>query len=608
METIEIITIIDDPELHQEIKSILTRFISDGFTLVSFSSVQKAEQSMQSLMEEDLENFGILIFNYYPDRVLETKFENIYNQFLPYCKKIALLEKSYSNDILNFTDTITLDKFHFHPLDQQKLVSQIEQLIEKYLEQRILRRSLNDIRETYERMKVQLQTIKEANLKLDKKIMELSTLSEIGRNLMSTYNPEEIYRETVLTLMGQKGASTGILLLFNDEEEVFEVEFHRGYSSDNKNLDLAIKIDSPLMNSIFSSPKAQFIDTMDFPDHHLPELENILNLDVQIVIPLFSKGERKGIILLGSSIMGREYVEDDFEFFSVLANQTVFAIENAQLYAKLQSKIIELERANKELRQLDKMKSEFITIASHELRTPLTAIRGYAELLLSGKFDILSKTQHKAIEVMNKNIDRLIHISDDVVQLSKIDANRISLTLVPTAIEKIVRDTGDDLRPFAQSRNQSLHIEVEDNCPVILVDPELIHQAIAEIIKNAIRFTPDGGKIWVKASQVLAEDIEPEHLPSYHLGSFVQISVKDDGIGVPPNEYQHIFERFYEVQHSDFHHSGTFGFKSGGTGLGLAIVKGIIEKHGGKIWVKSDFENDSQGSEFTFIIPTPAFT
>jgi len=580
----------------------------DGVSHLSFSTPGDARQFLSTLDDDELENIAVFIFTYVPQADMESELEYISNHYIPFSRKVALLNSDHANKILLFNNLIALEKFLFFPVDEQILMNYTENLIEQYLENKILRRSLSDIRETYETMKTQFHTIQESNLRLDKKIMELSTLSEIGSDLMSTYDPDEIYRETVLTLMGQKGASS-VMLFHRDEDDNFlEVKFSRGIPKELNVNELKFHVDSPLINCLFKFPRAQFIDSIDFPPMCAREMEQLNSFGTQIVIPLINKSQRKGFILLGNRITNLSYSDDDFEFFSILANQMIFALENAQLYEKLEAKIEELEKANKELRFLDKMKSEFITIASHELRTPLTAVRGYAELLISGKFDSLSENQFKAISVMNKNVDRLIQISDDVVQLSKIDANRISINLIPTAVEKIVQTMVEESKLLAQSRNLSLHVEIAKECPVVLVDPKLIHQALSELIKNAIRFTPDGGNIWVVVRQITADDIQADFLPEHHFGSFLQVSVSDDGIGIPTDEHSHIFERFYEVQHSNFHHSGSFGFKSGGTGLGLSIVKGIVEKHGGKIWVESGDKYRSRGSNFTFIIPTPSFS
>lgn len=606
-ETIQLVNLINDVSFAEKISNIIAPISKDGIELYNFNSLPDLKQHFSKMDVEERDNVAVFYFNFSDDNnhlLLQELFEN----YISHARKIMFLHEKEALAAIQFANRSNIDKFIFFPVDEKLLLDSIEHLIEVFLEDQILRRSLNEIRQTYETMKIQFQEIQEANFRLDKKIMELNTLSEIGSYLMATYEEYEIFHETALAILGQKGASSVVVFLRNESENFMTMKFHKGIVLSEEQKSLKFPINESIFKHLSVENRSCFISEISIPDKLIQIREFISIFSFEILIPLISKEEIKGFILLGKKITDENYSKDDFEFFSVLANQLIFAIENAHLYEKLEAKIVELEKANKELRQLDRMKSEFITIASHELRTPLTAVRGYIELLLAGKFDDLSQTQFKALEVINKNIDRLIQISDDVVQLSKIDADRLSINLIPATIDKITKDIVEDSTPFAHLRQISLKMDVAKDCPVVLVDPLLIQQAISELIKNAIRFTQDGGNILVKIKPISANTIPSKFLPEHHFGKFLWLSVKDDGIGIPPEEYKHIFERFYEIQHSSYHHSGTYGFKSGGTGLGLAIVKGVVEKHGGSIWVTSGIERGNRGSIFSIILPIPNFT
>lgn len=608
MEEHKIIIIEEKDTLSGKLKITMQSLVRDGIRLQHFSNCDLLFKELPTWTTEEREAIAVVIFTYRSRPEVNEKLIKLFRKYIPFSTKIACLRKEDAFDILQVSNEIFIEKFIFYPIDSDAIKHYVETIFEKFLEHNILRRSLQEIRETYETMKEQLKTIKEANTKLDKKIMELSTLSEISSNFMSSYEEEKILRETVLTLMGQKGASFVILFLHNEEKNIFEPRYHRGVPDEFEIIKNTYPLQSSLIDSFFIDLKAVFLEDIPISQKCRTELEQLGEFDTQIVIPLLSKNQRKGFILLGTRITGMKYRDEDFEFFTVLSNQLVFALENAHLYEKLQLKISELEDANKELRKLDKMKSEFITIASHELRTPLTAVKGYAELLLSGKFGVVAPKQSKAIEIMNKNVDRLIRISDDVVQLSKIDADRISVNLIPTAIEKFILELVEEIRPFLQSRHQKIHLSIPKDCPVVLVDPNLFNQVISELVKNAIRFTDDNGNIWIEVNQVSIREIAPRLRPFHYFENYVKISVKDDGIGIPEDEYDRIFERFYEIQHSNYHHSGGFTYLSGGTGLGLSIAKGIIEKHGGAIWVTSGLSQGKAGSTFSFILPVPSFS
>lgn len=292
----------------------------------------------------------------------------------------------------------------------------------------------------------------------------------------------------------------------------------------------------------------------------------------------------------------------------------ILKLANDELDAALREKIIkaqELEKANKELQELDRMKSEFIAITSHELRTPLVSIKGYNELMLSGKFGPLTPKQKAGLEVSKRSIERLTNTVNDVLNIAQIDANK-RLRIEPVSIKDFVNEVVDELILGVEQRHQTLLLNIPDNLPVINFDREKMIQVLRNLVLNSIRFTPDGGEITISvefanlnAGEEFVKDqppsppgFKPQIIPTDN--RCIMFSVKDTGIGIPKDELGRIFQRFYEVQSYKHHKSGTFEFKSGGSGLGLSIAKGIVEQHGGRIWVESVLD---KGSTFYFTIP-----
>lgn len=251
-----------------------------------------------------------------------------------------------------------------------------------------------------------------------------------------------------------------------------------------------------------------------------------------------------------------------------------------------------LEKVQSDLERLDRSKSDFIAVAAHELRTPLTLIEGYTAMLrdqTSGKED------GEGIAVLLRGIDngieRLAEIINDMIDVSLIDTQMLSLNFQPTWINRLLNVLQHELEDQVEERK----IEVEINDfpgagEMIFADPERIHQVLRNVLNNAIKYTPDGGKVVVDGRL---------------LPGFVEVTVTDKGIGVDPDDQDRIFEKFGGLGDVSLHSSGKTKFKGGGPGLGLPIAKGILEAHGGTIWVESEGRDEEKlpGSIFHILLP-----
>ena len=261
-------------------------------------------------------------------------------------------------------------------------------------------------------------------------------------------------------------------------------------------------------------------------------------------------------------------------------------LEEKQRFVRLKDFADQLERANQELRRVDAMKSEFVSVASHELRTPLAAIKNAVQLMLSGKTGEINENQSKFLSMAERNINRLTNILNDLLSLSRIESGKIELNFENVELKKIIELTASSLRPQADVKSIQIEVGVPEQLPAVYGDPEKIEQILTNLIGNSIKFTAEGGKILITA----------KHLPKRKEGGYgdkVAVSVKDTGIGIPPEHLDAIFEKFHQVE-------GSLHRSVSGTGLGLAITKGLVEAHQGKIWVESEVE---KGSVFTFTLP-----
>jgi signal transduction histidine kinase len=250
----------------------------------------------------------------------------------------------------------------------------------------------------------------------------------------------------------------------------------------------------------------------------------------------------------------------------------------------------ELTQVQRKLERLDQSKSNFISVASHELRTPLTLIEGYASMLR----DIVAKDDDPQADMLLKGINigiqRLRQIIDDLIDVSKIDNDLLSLNMQPLTLGRLIGLLKLTLEPVVQERHLTLTLcDFSGSELWIYADSERLHQAFRNVLENAVKYTPDYGSIV----------IDGRTLPG-----FIEVTVADSGIGISAENQTLIFRKYSQAEPS-LHSSGKTKFKGGGPGLGLPITRGIIEAHGGTIWVESSGcdEIKCPGSTFHVLIP-----
>lgn len=251
--------------------------------------------------------------------------------------------------------------------------------------------------------------------------------------------------------------------------------------------------------------------------------------------------------------------------------------ETATLGGAFNEMAEELQRRAGERDQLDRMKDEFVLTASHELRSPLTSVQGFAELLLLER-EKLSPRQAETVEVILDNTRHLVRLLNDLLDLARSDAGRLTIKPVPTEAAGLIEDAVRTMRAQFDSRRQRLALEVEPGLPQVEADGDRIRQVMVNLLTNANEYCPEGAGIEVKVRRA---------------GADVEIDVIDDGPGIPAEQLEHIFERFSRGDAGETQ-------RVGGTGLGLAISKSLIELHGGTIEAESA---PGQGSTFRVHLP-----
>ena len=254
--------------------------------------------------------------------------------------------------------------------------------------------------------------------------------------------------------------------------------------------------------------------------------------------------------------------------------------ETATLGAAFNEMAADLQRRAGERDRLDRMKDEFVLTASHELRSPLTSVQGFAELLMLER-EQLSPSQAETVEIILDNTRHLVRLLNDLLDLARSDAGRLTIKPVPTDPAPLIAETVRTMRGQTEAAQQTLSEDVPEGLPTLLVDPDRMRQVLLNLLTNAHEYCPERASIRIAARAD---------------GANVEISVKDDGPGIPADQLEHIFERFTR---------GDAGLtqRVGGTGLGLAISRSLVELHGGSIGAESV---PGEGSTFSIVLPAEA--
>ncbi|NPV09742.1 MAG: response regulator [Anaerolineae bacterium] len=303
------------------------------------------------------------------------------------------------------------------------------------------------------------------------------------------------------------------------------------------------------------------------PETAVPEALRGVNGSSLLACNIHSKKGAIGVLVLKHDEPHRVFGEADREFLSVLCSQAGIAFENAALFE-------ELRHAYEDLKQLDYMKSEFISIAAHELRTPLAILMGYAGILEG----MVSPDQKPFAGIILRSAQRLRALLDEMLDLESLERGASLMRLEAINLAEVVEETVEALRPLADNRGHTIRVVLPEGGLRLTTDRDKLGMILTNLVSNAIKFTHSGGQIEIRATE---------------RSGFVQVDVEDNGIGIAPSEWERIFERFYQVEDS-------LTREHEGMGLGLSIAKGMVELLGGRIWLDSRV---GVGSTFSFSIP-----
>ena len=285
-------------------------------------------------------------------------------------------------------------------------------------------------------------------------------------------------------------------------------------------------------------------------------------------IPLSILGESIGVMGVITATTDHEITDNNIELLTGIGREITIAVRNAQLY--------EAASSAKALQELDNMRTEFLANVSHELRTPLAVIKGSANSLLQPDVIFDESTRQYFLQSIDKDADTLTRLVDDLLMMSRLEAEALEVKRKPYKITEVVESIKDRLDNLTVKHQ--LQINITDDIPSVNIDDLRIGQVLTNLVENAVKFSGDNTTILIEAKGN---------------GKEIIVSVDDEGSGIPPELHMKIFERFFQG-------NGRTTGRRKGTGLGLAICRGIVEAHGGKIWVESQ---PNKGARFNFSLP-----
>jgi len=398
---------------------------------------------------------------------------------------------------------------------------------------------------------------------------QLARLIEVSVTLNSTLNLEELLRFIIRTATEILDCESVSILLY--DEKLGRLVFAAATGVDAKRLaEMPVPLEDSLAGMIFRQNQSMIVsDVQSDPRHyalvskHTPfKVRNLLG------VPMRIKDSPTGV-LEALNKRKRPFDESDADILSVIASQAAVAIHNASLVKAIQD-------AYEELRVADQLKTNFLALASHELRTPLGIVIGYATFLQEESQGELSD---HAKQVLNAAM-QMRALVDAMTNLNTLRSSEMVMHRLVVPIQQILRSAYGEVKTLAEAKNQKITLDLPDKSIPIKCDPKKLTSAFVHLLDNAVRFTPEGGKIQLGTS------LQP--------GREVLAWVQDNGIGIPQSELKKIFVEFYQIEpHTTRHYDGM--------GIGLAIAKGLVEAHGGRIWAES--AGQGKGATFKVLLP-----
>jgi GAF domain-containing protein len=402
-------------------------------------------------------------------------------------------------------------------------------------------------------------------------LSEVSTLYTLAKQVISSLELNTVLDSIVSTLKLSINCRACSIFLLDEESQMLEIKAAAGITPRWRK-EARLKMGEGIVGKAVAEGKPLYVPDVRQGPTFTPFDPAMRSL---LAVPMISKGKVIGALCIDDN-RPDTFSPDDGRLLAIAAAQAAVAIENAQLYESSKKRAEELAKAYDELRALDRLQKEFMQNVSHELRTPLTFIKGYVELMLEEAMGELSELQRNSLHIVARRADVMTRLINNLLSLQQVEME--SPRPVSVSLAKVTMIALESAEAAATKAGIVLTADIPETLPPVWADPKYLQQVFDNLLGNAIKFSPDGGKITV----CIREE-----------GEYLRVAVSDTGIGIHEDHLERIFERFYQV-------NGSSTRLFGGTGLGLALVKKAIEAHGGKVWAESQL---GQGSTFFFTLP-----
>ena len=466
-------------------------------------------------------------------------------------------------DLEAFIDTSSSDEIGSLAKDLDVMRDSIKQLFGELSDSKD---KLEEYSRTLER-KVEVRT-----QELARSVEELQALGEVSQAVSSTLDLQKVLATIVAHAVELSGTESGAIYEFDETSEEFELRATHRMSEEliQAIRDSGVKLGETAVGWAGVNREAvQIPDILEEPTYPTREIMKREGFRALLAVPLLREDRLIGGLVVRRRAPG-QFQKETVDLLQTFATQSALAIQNARLFREIEAKGRELEIASKH-------KSDFLANMSHELRTPLNAILGYTELIIDKIYGDVPENIQEVLERVEKNGRHLLGLINDVLDLSKIEAGQLLLSLDDYSMKEVIHTVFTSVESLAAEKNLELKVSVSPEVAHGKGDQQRISQVFLNLVGNAIKFT-EAGEVRVEATA--SND------------NFV-VSVSDTGPGLSEADKQMIFEEFHQVD-------GSSTRKKGGTGLGLSIAKRIVEMHGGRIWVESTV---GKGSTFWFTLP-----
>ena len=474
---------------------------------------------------------------------------------------LLLSEKDINYDVLRYSNAYIM-----RPFDEKLFLTTLNSNLQLKDTFRVLSKNNNDLAKSLYQLNVLYNTSTQLAGSLDKtKLIEIMT-DGLDQSLSLSLSYALILNEV------------------NDIKLIIKSLFPISQRLEN-----AIKLRALLnFKNLFSiNPAMEDVNIIKTNKDQYGEYDlNVFNYD-NLFAPINIKNKFYGIIEV---FRESDFAQDDTKCFTTLVKQVSLPLESAILYEEIKDTNIKLEK-------LERLKSEFISIVSHELRTPLTSINSALDIILKGTTGEINEAMDKFLNLAKRNVTRLSAIIYDLLDLSKIEAGKMEFRFERTNINLPVELVKNTLENLAKEQNITINMNLDNTLGQVYIDTQRMEQVLTNLISNAIKFTNPNGTIEVTSSKISADEIKRnpffETIPETTCEEYVQITVKDSGIGIAKENWAKVFEQFKQIENS-------LSRKVGGSGLGLPIAKRLMDAHKGFIWLNSEL---NKGSTFFLAIP-----